>query len=327
MFVAESRQSRQLIVRLPRGADLVSALQRLFAEHDVRAGWIQGLGAFERVELCEYDQRALRYEPARRIDRPVELLHLEGNVSLRDGAPFPHLHATVSYETQDGIVVLGGHLTSARVFACELRVTVFEDVTLERQEDPATGLSLWPLGAGTAGAGQPEDPGAGEDGAVPDPWAAVARVSESAERADEAASSRGDGPVGWGDVAAASRPAAPEPPAWKAPEAPPRPSPRSGRAEARRRALREARTPAPVPEPISRPRRAAVDFDEPLPEPGDYLDHFRFGLCRVEDEDPEGGVQVRMPSGVRRTIRLDLLRVEPPEERDGKRVFPVRRRR
>ncbi len=323
MFVVESRASRHLLVRLPRGADLFSALRRLSLEREVRAAWIQGLGAFEWAELAEYDQRALCYRPARRVERPLELLQLEGNVSLKDEEPFVHLHAVVSHETPEGIRVLGGHLTAARVFACELRLTVFDEARLVRLPDAATGLALW----------SPQEPSSGDaiaesEGA--DPWAEVARVAAAQAEPSSRAS---DGGTDWARVASVSegrarleevrQPVEPDAPSRKGKGA----SGRSARrAASRRAALREARTPAPVPEPVHRPRRESLDLDEPYPEPGDWLDHFRFGRCRVVADDPEGGVQVLLPSGVRRTIRIDLLDVSLVEE-GSERLFAVRRKR
>ncbi len=301
VFVVESQIHRHLLVRLPRGADFFSSLRRLCTERDVSAGWVQGLGAFEWCELAEYDQHTLRYRPARRIERPLELLHLEGNVSSGQEGPFVHAHVVVSYETPEGIRVLGGHLTAARVFACELRLTAFEDIDLSRHLDPATGLSLW----------RETDPGvpgsevtakANEEDA--DPWSMLARVSEGSRRVEE----RGDTPS----------------------EASAHPTTR-GRASARggkrrRAVLREARTPAPVPQPVRRPRKASLDLDEPYPEPGDWLDHFRLGRCRVVADDPEGGMQLVLPSGARRTIHLDRLEVSLVEDGE-ERVFRVRRKR
>lgn len=75
-------------------------------------------------------------------------------------------------------------------------------------------------------------------------------------------------------------------------------------------------------------RRAAEAEHEPLiPEPGDLVQHFAFGMCEVLMGDDER-LKIRDVDGPGRIreIRLDMLRVTGPGERDGKRVFRLERR-
>jgi predicted DNA-binding protein with PD1-like motif len=69
--------------------------------------------------------------------------------------------------------------------------------------------------------------------------------------------------------------------------------------------------------------------DEPEtrePGRGDWVEHRQFGLCRVEGEDPDGGVRVRLPSGARKTLRLDVMEILPPRREADRTVFPIRPR-
>jgi hypothetical protein len=84
------------------------------------------------------------------------------------------------------------------------------------------------------------------------------------------------------------------------------------------------RTPAPTPDPIpTKKRQASTYMDEHYPEKGDWVDHARFGLCRVDGETPDGGLLIKLPSGARKTIKLDYLVVGEPRDENGTRVFPV----
>jgi hypothetical protein len=59
-----------------------------------------------------------------RVDDPSEVLSLQGNVSMKEGKPFVHLH--VSLAGHD-FVAQGGHLFSGEVFmTIELVLRVFE---------------------------------------------------------------------------------------------------------------------------------------------------------------------------------------------------------
>ena len=74
--------------------------------------------------------------------------------------------------------------------------------------------------------------------------------------------------------------------------------------------------------------RAAEAEHEPLvPEPGDLVEHFAFGLCEVLMGDDER-LKIRDVNGPGRVreIRLDMLRVAGPDERSGKRLFRLARR-
>lgn len=146
MLVAESRKHRTLIVRMDRKDVLHDKILAVCAERGVRCGAIRGLGAFEEVELVEYDQQKKVYKPSQTFRAAMELLSLQGNISEREGQPFLHLHAVVSREREDQvrrIEVLGGHLVRAVVFAGEITIDSYEDLRLFRLPDEPTGLGLW----------------------------------------------------------------------------------------------------------------------------------------------------------------------------------------
>jgi predicted DNA-binding protein with PD1-like motif len=66
-----------------------------------------------------------------------------GNISIKDGKPMVHAHVTLA----DGEGrAYGGHLAAGTpVFACEFAIHEYTaDQVLARQNDPETGLMLWP---------------------------------------------------------------------------------------------------------------------------------------------------------------------------------------
>lgn len=89
----------------------------------------------------------------------------------------------------------------------------------------------------------------------------------------------------------------------------------------------------PAPPPTSRrsheppPRlEATVEHRGPAPDKGDFVQHVQFGLCKVERTDGRGGIVIKLPSGVRKKLRLDFMDVGRPRRDEGRRVFPVRPR-
>jgi hypothetical protein len=316
MIVFESRKARRVLVRLERGEELLASLAALAKEEKIRSAWIRGVGALEWVELDRHDQARRAPEPPQRFDTPCDVLTLEGHVATEDGEPTPVLFATLSRRTDNGVDVLGGRVVRAGVFAVELALEVFGDVRLERTADARTGLSLW---AGPSRQGVKAKKTAEPSRTWTRPPAAEAPEApeNDEEPAAEAAPSApaSSGGVTWADVAAVS--AAPEVAREEAP--PPRSAARPGRTG------RRAKTPDFEPPPL--PDEGADFTDEPTPEKGDFIQHRQFGLCRVDRHDGQGGVTIKLPSGVRKKIKLDYMEVGQPRMEGKKRVYPVRPRR
>ncbi|MCX7804960.1 MAG: DNA-binding protein [Planctomycetota bacterium] len=137
------RTGRVVVGRLARGEDLLEGLARVAAENGIRNGWVEAIGAVSRARFGYYDQSAKKYGYIER-NEPLELLALTGNVSEKadaPGRPFIHAHVTLADERGNAF---GGHLAEGTmVFAAEFRISEITDVTLSRNPDSETGLSLW----------------------------------------------------------------------------------------------------------------------------------------------------------------------------------------
>jgi predicted DNA-binding protein with PD1-like motif len=122
------------------GADLYESVSRICIEEDIKIGKITALGAVTKAAVAYYDQEKKEYKTIT-FDKHLEILNCTGNVSLKDGRPFVHMHATFA----DGKgSVLGGHLTAGTlVFACEATIEELEGKALDRKPDEKTGLNLW----------------------------------------------------------------------------------------------------------------------------------------------------------------------------------------
>jgi predicted DNA-binding protein with PD1-like motif len=241
----ETRASRHIVGRMLRGSGVQDAFHNLVDEHGLRTAWVNAIGAFEWIELTEYDQTERRYEEAHRFER-CELLSMQGNLSERDGEPFWHLHATVSVREDGRDVTYGGHVVDGSIFALEFRIDCFDELSLRRANDEATGLQLWAnLETSRAEGAQLRDPQAG--GEVT--WAMAAEVSSRAQ------------------------PAAPQ---------------------------------------------------EHKPEKGDWIDHAKFGLCKIEGLSGDGVCFIKLPDARRKKIKIDALRVLAPRIDGERKIFPVR---
>lgn len=143
MIAVESRAGRRVVARLVPGEDVVRAVVELCRRFKVHAGEVRIVGALRSAEVVEYDQGKRSYRPPRRFEAPMEVLSLQGNVSMDGDAPRPHLMLVASRETDAGMQMFGGRLLSGAVYSCEVVLESWDDLALERKMDRDTGLALW----------------------------------------------------------------------------------------------------------------------------------------------------------------------------------------
>ncbi|HUJ68567.1 MAG TPA: PPC domain-containing DNA-binding protein [Syntrophorhabdales bacterium] len=130
----------RFMARLNKDADLLEEITGICRKHGITLGRIEALGAVQKACFSFYDQGTHEYMPVS-VNKPLEILKLTGNVSLRDNAPFVHAHVTLG--DSEGRAY-GGHLAPGTViFACECMVEALDGPALSRQLDQATGLFLW----------------------------------------------------------------------------------------------------------------------------------------------------------------------------------------
>ncbi|MFZ5591022.1 MAG: PPC domain-containing DNA-binding protein [Bacillota bacterium] len=142
MFPVSVNRGRTLIGRLAKGEDLLDALNRICQEENIRLGKIQAIGALIKASVGYYHQDTQKYSQLT-FNEHLELISLQGNISVKDNQPFVHAH--VALMKQDG-QMFGGHLMpGCQVFACEYIINEFlpEEAEFIRQYDPETGLFLW----------------------------------------------------------------------------------------------------------------------------------------------------------------------------------------
>ena len=111
----------------------------------VTAGAVRAIGGVTRLQVTEFDLAAGEYKAPIRRDGMTEVLTLQGNLSLRDGELFGHLHIAGCYHENGETKMIAGHLVEAEVFVCEYHLTAYDDVELIRKIEPQTGLALWNL--------------------------------------------------------------------------------------------------------------------------------------------------------------------------------------
>lgn len=133
---------RILMGRLGHRGDLLAELTAVCQKENICLGRISAIGAVSQARLGFYDQITRQYLTLT-IDHAMEIASLLGNVSLKDGEPFAHVHVVLADAEGRSY---SGHLQPATlVFACEFIIEELHGTELLREPDTDTGLSLWKL--------------------------------------------------------------------------------------------------------------------------------------------------------------------------------------
>ena len=128
-----------------KGEEVLATLGAYAQREGITSASFVGLGAFRVATLAFFNRETRVYDPIP-VEEQVELLNITGNITLFEGEPRLHAHATLSYP--DGRTI-GGHLIEGTVWpTLELTLTITE-VPVHRQLDEETGLPL--IGDGTPG--------------------------------------------------------------------------------------------------------------------------------------------------------------------------------
>ena len=127
------------VLILERGEELQASLQAFALENDVKSAWLSGLGGAMKTTLGFYNLKIKAYE-WKEYDEPLEIVSLTGNLSLKGGQPFWHIHGVFSGRDFQAV---GGHVKSMTVgLTGELHITPLPTPLHRDLSDDVTGLKL-----------------------------------------------------------------------------------------------------------------------------------------------------------------------------------------
>lgn len=125
---------------LPSGGDFLEELERIAEEKDIRAAEVQLIGYADGAVFGYYDSENEKYIE-KRMEGKLEVISAIGNISMKDGKYFAHIHIVLGDEKKQ---LYGGHLLpGTRIIVAETRIAVLVGAELVRQYHPETGLFLW----------------------------------------------------------------------------------------------------------------------------------------------------------------------------------------
>ena len=135
------RDNDNIFVSLQKGDEIFESLYRVIELEKIQSGWINGIGACEKVEIACYNSEIKDYNK-KYFDQHFEIINLIGNITKSEGDSFLHLHITLSDCEYNAI---GGHLFRAIITAtCEIMI-ILNSKSINRSYNPDVGLCLWNL--------------------------------------------------------------------------------------------------------------------------------------------------------------------------------------
>lgn len=129
------------VIRLDRGERVIESITKFAKEKGIQSAFFQAIGGVDNAEIGYYDLKQQKYF-FRVYEDELELVSMNGNIAMTDGAPLVHAHAVVA-DTQG--VCTGGHVKEMRIsISFEMVLQPFRD-EIDRMHDKETGLKLLQL--------------------------------------------------------------------------------------------------------------------------------------------------------------------------------------
>jgi len=124
------------IYSLKAGARIPDDILGIAKREKIVTARIEAIGGVEELRLAYFNREAKRYEE-HDFKEFLEVTGILGNVTLKDGKPFLHIHGTFG---RRDLSTLAGHVMTARVFPLlEVVITPTKNRALRRFDD---GLGL-----------------------------------------------------------------------------------------------------------------------------------------------------------------------------------------
>tara|TARA_B110000116_G_C16366786_1_gene372296 strand:+ start:120 stop:548 length:429 start_codon:yes stop_codon:yes gene_type:complete len=137
-------EGNKVLVVLSKGDEIFKSLYKVVEELNIKFSWINGIGAADKITLGSYPSSLKKYIK-KDFDNEFELASIMGNITIKEDAPFIHIHATISDEECNAFA---GHLFSATItVTCEIILNI-SDKPIYRKECNEVGLYLWDFNCG-----------------------------------------------------------------------------------------------------------------------------------------------------------------------------------
>jgi uncharacterized protein len=119
-------------------ARLPDGILKIAAKEKIPTAEVHAIGGVRALKLAYFNHVAKKYEE-HDFEEFLEVTGIVGNISVKDGRPFLHIHGTFG---RRDLSVIGGHVVSATVFPLLEVVVVPTRNRAVRRFDEKAGLSV-----------------------------------------------------------------------------------------------------------------------------------------------------------------------------------------
>ena len=127
------------MLRIDKGESFPGKLVEFVEANNIKTADVKGIGAVKNPLLSCYLPAEKSYVE-KVLQGDFEILALQGNITLKDGKPFPHFHVSLSDEK---FYAFGGHLQNCEITGT-LELFIYPtEIEVERRYDEDTNLQIW----------------------------------------------------------------------------------------------------------------------------------------------------------------------------------------
>ena len=128
-------------LRFESGERLAERLPAWLNAQEIGYATMTGLGAVSGARISYWNAETRAYE-AHEMNEQMEVVSLIGNVTIKEGTPFTHIHVTLG---RSDLSIIGGHFNDATVHPNLEIWLVRETAGVERKLDDASSIFLMHL--------------------------------------------------------------------------------------------------------------------------------------------------------------------------------------
>jgi len=135
------KAGQKLMLKLEKGEEIIQSLTRVCKNEGIKLASLSGIGAADNLRIGSMDPLTGIYA-SRTFTGMLEITSLSGNITMRNGEPFPHIHIVVGDENCNAYA---GHLLEANInVTCEIVLTII-DGEITRSFDDSVKAKTWDL--------------------------------------------------------------------------------------------------------------------------------------------------------------------------------------
>ena len=131
-------------IRMDRGNEIIEKILMVCKAERIHSCIFNGIGGCSKAEIQTFIPETGTFE-MRRIEGMLELVSLNGNVTIdENGDYYHHTHTVLAYKVGADHHVAAGHMKYILVsYTAEIELRPVVDGEIKRKYDPETGTGFW----------------------------------------------------------------------------------------------------------------------------------------------------------------------------------------